>query len=280
MRQVIARWAEKKYVRLSDRDSVRAQIDALKIDGPPLTKEMREAYSDAIVDFLFAFKDGSTDSWKKFRFEGAPENLNSAGVFQVEFYFGITNKTGWLPEYLPHDPDFIERWIARSKHGKPPEVRDSGDLEGLFYRYVTEITYGKFYRNYFEGICIDEMIIKHDRYSFHPKPLYQYPFFPFTVRGPGQVNSTFPNIGYKVWNNEDPARPFFTVHPTLTELLASEGTIDCINTFVYIKINETGEVAPFLLRHVWNPKTRHWQIAEAVDCHNSSYNRLIHVIVL
>jgi hypothetical protein len=279
MRDVIKQWKLKKYAPLSNRDSIRAQINSLKIDGPPLTKEMREAYSDAIVDFLFAFKDGSTESWKKFRFEGSQGNLTPKGVFEVEFYSGITNKPGWIPEYLPnHDVAFTMNW---EKHKTLPAVHSNKELEDLFYKYVTEISYGKFYKDYFEGICLDEMLIKHDRYSSHPERLVQYPFFPFTTRGPGQVNSTFPNIGYKVWDNEDPtnATAFFTVHPTLTELL-SEGPVDCINTFVYIKINETGEVAPFLLRYVWNPATSHWEIAEVVDAHNSSYNRVIHVIAL
>src|SRR5581483_8534549 len=279
MRAVIARWAGKRYAPLIDLTSVKKVFGQVPIGGAPLTTEMRDAYSDAMANFLFAFKEGNVESWKRFRFDGLPGQLTSYGRFQVEFYYGLTNSTKpALPDYAPRDPDFLSRWKADRKAGI--EVADT-NLDGLFYKFLGEITYGTFYKGYFDGICVDEMIVVHDHYVSKPPPLDQYPFFRLDAGGgAGQVTATFPNLGYEVWENENPKFSFFAVHPTLTELLSSQGEVDCINTFVYIKINETGEVAPFLLRHVWNPNTKRWAVVTIVDALLSSYNRKMRVIAL
>lgn len=277
----IALWAQKKYIPLTDRSSVKAALEHSQIGGPPLTPEEREAYWEALENFFFAFKDSNFESWKQFRFDGLSGNLTTYGIFQVKFYYGLA-KTGnnAYPDYAPRDLNFLEKWSHSIKPNVSLTISSDKDLEDLFYKFLGEITYGKDYKDYFEGICLDEMIVKHDHYTSHPAPLDEYPFFPFRVQRGYAIDATFPNEGYQLWSDEDPTASFFSVHPTLTELLSEEGGVDCINTFVYIKINETGEVAPFLLRHVWNPKTRRWKIAQIVDAHISSYSRVIRVILL
>ena len=283
LQAVVAQWAQKKYVPLTDRNSVKTELDHLQIIGPPLTAEMRGAYSDALINFFFAFKDGNIESWKQLRFDSLPGDLTPYGIFQVKFYYGLAkldkDKSAY-PDLAPRDRSFLAHWSQEINANVPPAISNDKDLDALFYKYLSEITYGKIYKDYFEGICLDEMIVKHDCYSSHPDSLTKYPFFPFTIQKVGAVDATFPNEGYTDWNNEGPTPSMFRVHPTLTELLSENGAVDCINAFVYIRIRETGEVAPFLLRHVWNPKNRRWALAEVVDAHLSSYNRVIRVIPL
>ena len=281
MKAVIAVWAQKKYEPLTDQSSTKTTFANIQINGTPLAPEMREAYFEALANFLYAFKDGNIESWKQFRFDGLPGKLTPFGEFQVKFYYGLAKADQpSLPEFLPRDKSFLSLWLAKINTIVRPTISSDKDMDDLFYRFLGEITYGNYYKDYFEGVCAREMIVTHDHYTSHPAPLDKYPFFPFTVGGAGQVDATFPNLGYQYWSNEGPTPSFFTVHPTLTELLSQEGGIDCVSTFMFVKINETGEAAPFLLRHVWNPKAKRWEIAEIVDAHLSSYNRLLRIIAL
>ena len=277
----IALWAQKKYVPFTNRRAIKTILENFQISGSALTPEMREAYWEALENFLFAFTDGGIENWKKYRFDGLSENLTTYGKYQVKYYYGLVDRGGTAyPDHLPRDINFREKWSQGIQTDVPPVISNDKDLEDLFYKLVGEITYGKTNKDYFNGFCLDEMIVKHDHYTSHPAPLYEYPFFPFRVQRGLAIDATFPNEGYEPWSNEYPGTSYFIVHPTLTELLSEEGGVDCINTFVYIKINEAGKVAPFLLRHVWNPKTKRWQIAEVVDAHLSSYNRVIRAILL
>ena len=274
-----AAWAKRAYVSLDDREKIKVELSRLRIEGLPLSPEMGNAYWESLLDFFFAYHDGNIESWKRFRFGGdLPRKLTTNGIFQVKFYYGLARRpVPAAPDYAPKDESFLAKWEARVRTNSPPEVSTDKDLENLFFKFLEEITYGQLYSNYFEGICLDEMIVKHDHYTSHPPKLSKYPFFPFRVQRGRAVDATFPNQGYDYWNNEDEACAFFVVHPTLTDLLSDNGRIDCINTFVYIKIQEKGTVTPILIRHVWNPNTQRWMVAEMVDA-NLMHKRVMAVM--
>jgi hypothetical protein len=228
---------------------------------------MRNAYWDALLDFFYAYHDGSVESWKRFRFSGdQPGELTSYGSFQVKFYYGLaTLGKPAIPDYAPHYRRFLADWEMRVKTNAPPTIDGEKDLERLFFEYLRDVGCTNLYAGYFEAVCLDGMIVNHDVYTTPPDPLYEYPFFPHRTQRGFARDMTFPNEGYWPHMNGGPNWSFFNVHPNLNELLSKNGSVDCINAFVLVKINEKGTLSPFLLRHVWDPGGQRWMVHEFVD---------------
>jgi hypothetical protein len=264
--QDIDSWAAKKYISLDDRSSVKTALSRIQIGGNSLTPVMRDGYVSALMDFLYAYRDGGPDNWRAFRLtkENLSHELTPKGAWETKLYYSLI-KTQAVPGILPRDKKFIQSWVQRYLTSSPPQVNGPNDLERLFFDCVKETTYGKFYNDYFEGVCLDEAIAEHAVYTSNPKPLNEQPFFHFEVQRGYSADANFPNQGYWYWANGVQNLSYLTVHPTLPELLAKAGRVDCMNAFIYVQINETGKVTPILLRHVWNPDIHQWMIAELVD---------------
>ena len=71
----------------------------------------------------------------------------------------------------------MQKWLDGRRTNIPPSIVSYKDYEDYFYKLIREITYGNGYTNYFEGICLDEIIVMHNRYASHSAPLKLLRFF-------------------------------------------------------------------------------------------------------
>lgn len=81
-----------------------------------------------------------------------------------------------------------------------------------------------------------------------PSPLDQYTFFEHCVYRGHAMDGTFPNIGYSPFDNSG-RFTFFHISPKLEDVLQRDGQVVCMNTFLYIRLDEEARrpfVASFL----------------------------------
>ncbi len=265
----VKEWESKTYVPIKDRADLLARLEKLRIGGESLDAKMRAAYLEALADFFLSHHEGTLEAWKRFRFNGnQPHTMTSNGLFHVQFYNGIVRlERRTFPSFSPNDPQFNKKWEMRVTNSTPPVIARDSEYEGLFFKFLHEISYDTDYKNYFTDVSLSDAVVKHETVKNYPEPLVKFPFFPKRVYRGHAVDSTFPNLGYVEFDNGRPAKSFFTVQPTLATVLEKQGSVPCISGFFYVRLNEKGRVAPFLIRHFWSAADNRWMVTELVNAH-------------
>lgn len=271
-REDIQGWLGKNYVSLDDWESFVPALQSVEIQGAEhLNDAQQTAYWDSVVDFLQAHRAGTREAWSRFRFNGdQPRTRSTNGVYHVKFYHRLIDHADReleIHSYLPNLAEFSNVW--RENWGKPPTVKPpqtDPDYEELFFQFLQEISPSNYFKGYFQAVCLDEMKAECTVHREAPAPLNQYPFFEHRAYRGHAMDGTFPNIGYSPFDNSG-RFTFFHVSPKLEDVLQRDGQIVCMNTFLYVRLDEAGGAAPFLLRHFWDPAQKRWMVTALIDAH-------------
>ena len=265
-------WLDKDYVSMDDWESFAAALQSVEIQGAEhLSEAQKMAYWESVADFLQVHREGTREAWSRFRFNGdQPRTRSTNGVYHVKFYHRLLD----FPEgefrfhgYLPDIKEVRSAW--ERNWGKPPTVKPpqtDSDYEELFFQFFRDVSRSNYFEGYFQAVCLDDMRAECAVHREAPAPLNQYPFFEYRDYRGHAVAATFPNIGHS--NRDNSGRfTFFHVSPKLEDVLQRDGQVVCMNTFLYVRLDETGGAAPFLLRHFWDPAQKRWMVTALIDAH-------------
>jgi hypothetical protein len=225
-----------------------------------------------VKDFLLAYSDGDVASWKRMRFSGIDSyELSTNGYRQILHLNGLLKfSRPRLPSYFPDDDQWVTDWLRMYSNATAVAVDAlprQAQVLGMFDDYVSAITMGSSYSNYFTGIAAKDTIVVHETITRRAPSLATYPFFKKQATRGHAVDTMFPNLGWERFDTFDPRYSHFDVVPAIEDLLAESKTLHCMNLFTYIRVNEKGKIMPILLRHIFNPRKKEWMLAEMVDCH-------------
>jgi len=259
----LAEWNAKTYVPIATGGPFESELKQLNIQSNcPISEDKINELKTSLYNFFLAYSQGSYEAWLKFR--------RPAGVPCT----WIPEKTNELALYFTRGPksfrshDHYIYWEA--KYNSPTNKFKAPDsLEEKFKVFLTDLSGGNFYKDYWKAVCFDNARVGIDQSRQLPDPLQNYHFFPFEKYRGYSVEATFPNLGYSPVHT----RRMFDFNNSPERVLSRDGRLIYASAFFLVKCQLPEETTPMLVRFYWENQAKRWLPCELIQA-NIRYRHL------
>jgi hypothetical protein len=260
-------WNAKIYETITTDGVFSNKLFSLQIkSGPFVTEDKIQSLRESLYGFFMAYSQGSYEQYLAFR--------SPSGVPIV----WLKDRTNELNLYFTRGPkkfgslDLYHEW--RDKYHNPTNkflVPDS--LDAKFKTYVSDLSGGNFYKNYWQAVSLKEAIVTVEDSSSLPEPLEKYPFFPLKEYHGYSAEATFPNLGY----SKTQYLKYFDFENNQQTVLNRDGHIMYASAFFFLRCAPPEKTTPMLVRFFWENSSRRWLPCELIQANIRQRHRNIPV---
>jgi hypothetical protein len=288
-------WTQKQFVSLRLMDAAVSRLGGMEFGGEnALTEAQRGALTNSIADWWRAYSAGDQTSYLAFRFPpNAPWKWKDGALQTISNYFrnGIVFSSDFLegqwmrkyghPDNLTNfvmyeelvrerelsDVEWGEarlRWIAKYGDGSTAKsARHPQDPMDQWLTIACEQSGTNWWKDYWTGVCLDELVVEISQYREVPPPLHKFDFGIPHRRAGRDVDANFPNMGFSRMDRKS----YIEWNFSYDDLLQESGKILTANIYCMFQRQPPEYPEPALLRLVWVDKLEKWLPFELVDAH-------------
>lgn|SRR5579885_1236814 len=202
------------FETVDDSARFRADIEALPvIRGNLITSAQSVALKDSVYNLMMAFHEGTYESYRKFRTPIKADFNPKAIIYHSKLLKALYLRPG---EELPVDAEELDKMFWQRNYG------------------------GNAFSNYWESICITNILIEIDRTNVMPPSLFRY-------------------AQEQDWNEGlREVLPTFTFQRNPDIILKQDGSLLFATLTIDVKPAPPDPIYPVYIRYYWDTKSDQW----------------------